>query len=102
LHELSENVIGDKFKKLADLASKLFKLKDIGDDKSLSKECLLSFDTASHMITKAMNLLQYIVDTQGTYLSSLCKLSYLSQRVFLYILYQGLCGQDDGEEQDQE
>mmetsp|Transcript_40856 Transcript_40856/g.29496 ORF Transcript_40856/g.29496 Transcript_40856/m.29496 type:complete len:89 (+) Transcript_40856:327-593(+) len=54
------------------------------------------------MITKAMNLLQYIVDTQGTYLSSLCKLSYLSQRVFLYILYQGLCGQDDGEEQDQE
>jgi midasin (ATPase involved in ribosome maturation) len=49
---------------------------------------------------KAVSLLDFISLSQGTYLASLAKFSYLTQRVFLYLIYQGFCGKDD-QEQDQ-
>jgi len=47
----------------------------------------------------------FIVKTQAEYLTSLCKFSYVSQRIFLYLIYQGFCGEDenkDDKEQDQD
>jgi midasin len=46
-------------------------------------------------------MLDFINRSQGTFLASLTKFSYLTQRVFLYLIYQGFCGKDD-KEQDQE
>jgi len=28
-------------------------------------------------------------------LASLCKFSYITQRIFVYLIYQGFCGQED-------
>jgi len=35
-------------------------------------------------------------------LNSLSKLSYCSQRVFLYLIYQGFCGEEDDSEDEKD
>jgi len=45
-------------------------------------------------------MIDFFVKSQGQFLASLCKFSYLTQRIFLYLIYQGFCGQDDSNQDD--
>ena len=33
---------------------------------------------------------------------NLCKLSYVTQRIFLYLIYQGFCGKDEKETEEEQ
>ena len=41
------------------------------------------------------------MSSQVQYLQSLCKLSYITQRIFLYLIFQGFCGKSEGDEDEQ-
>jgi len=57
---------------------------------------------ARDLVLKVQSVLDFFVRAQSSYLVSLCKFSYLTQRVFLYLIYQGFCGQDDQDQEDEQ
>lgn len=67
----------------------------------LSPRDLVSVHAARDLLKKVQGLLDFAMRAQGSYLASLCKFSYLTQRVFLYLIYQGFCGQVDLDHDDQ-
>lgn len=67
----------------------------------LSARDLDSLSTTRDLLKKVHGLLDFAMRAQGSYLASLCKFSYLTQRVFLYLIYQGFCGQDDQDHDNQ-
>lgn len=87
--------------KISSLSSKLFSLEDQDRNVSLTSSDISSLALSRQLLSKVHSLLDFICRCQGTYLASLCKFSYLTQRVFLYIIYQGFCGKDDQEDQEQ-
>lgn len=50
---------------------------------------------ASQLIMKVVGMMEYARENEETYLKSLAKFSYISQRIFIYLIYEGFCGQDD-------
>ena len=65
------------------------------DDRKSLLETSLTLKHLSAVLTK-------IVDRQSEYLNGLCRLSYLSQRVFIYLIYQGFCGVAEKDDPDVE
>ena len=56
---------------------------------------MASLSTSRRLISKVISLLDFVLQAQGSFLVSLCKFSYLTQRIFLYLIFQGFCGQED-------
>ena len=48
------------------------------------------------------NCLNDSLQRVDTYLTSMFKFGYLSQRVFIHLIYQGFCGQEDKDDPDVE
>lgn len=82
-------------KRILDLGQKVFAMEGLHVDHSLSPQDLTSVETCRDLIQKVHGLLDFSLRAQSQYLASLCKFSYLTQRVFLYLIYQGFCGQED-------
>lgn len=59
----------------------------------------LQYTTA--LLGQLVNCLQRVSECQSAVFNKICKFSYLSQRVFIYLIYRGFCGieaPDDPEE----
>lgn len=39
------------------------------------------------------------MENQYLYMRSLAKFSFISQRVFIYLIFEGFCGEDDKEDE---
>ena len=50
---------------------------------------------------KVACLLGEIVKRYSIFLVSMCKFSYISQRIFIYLIYQGFCGKDDSKTEEE-
>jgi len=90
--------------KLLSLTSKLMTFQDFAPERPLQQADTQQLDLARRLLSKLHSLLTFIIQSQCAYLASLCKFSYVSQRVFVYLIYQGFCGhdeqdQDEGEDQ---
>ena len=44
------------------------------------------------LLRKVKSFLSHLCAVENTYLDSMAKFAYLTQRVFLYLIYQGFCG----------
>jgi midasin (ATPase involved in ribosome maturation) len=42
------------------------------------------------------------MENQYTYLRSITKFSFIIQRIFIYLIFEGFCGEDDKEEDDKQ
>lgn len=81
--------------KIQDVAAQLFELQGLDNEYQLTQCDLDALKTSRQLVTKVLSLLDFFLRAQGAFLASLCKFSYLSQRIFLYLIYQGFCGQED-------
>jgi midasin len=79
------------------LSSDLFKLSDLSPGAVLAASDIHCLDQARLLTLKVEQLLSFFLHAQAEYLTSLCKFSYVTQRIFLYLIYQGFCGKDDKE-----
>lgn len=82
-------------KRILDLARKLFSMEGLDEHHCLSPGDLESIEAARDLVKKVQGVIDFAMRSQGSFLASLCKFSYLTQRIFLYLIYQGFCGQDD-------
>ena len=46
-------------------------------------------------MAKLEALVRYMIENSLVYLRSLTKFSYITQRIFVYLIYEGFCGQDE-------
>ena len=53
-------------------------------------------------MTKLVAFVQFIINSQLAVMHSLSKFSYCTQRVFIYLIYQGFCGEEDEDDDDQD
>ena len=83
--------IGPFCEQVSAVSKNLFLLKDV----SSSDFEVASLDRTNILLNKAVNLIEFTIKAQLSVLNSLSKLSYCSQRVFLYLIYQGFCGEED-------
>ena len=83
-----EIVTGGALTKLQDVSKKLFNLKGITDYGPTGQH----LEYSAKLLIQLCDSLMHSVDLQTEFVQSLCKFSYLSQRVFLYLIYQGFCG----------
>lgn len=93
---LSENVLGQRFEKLLETVNQIYSL--AGNTHASGSS--LKYTTA--LLAQILSCLQKLFDSQSEVLQRMAKFSYLTQRVFLYLIYQGFCGieePDDPEEQ---
>ena len=85
------------------MAFSLFCFKDTTSEGVLSEDLRLKLEETAILLERFQHLYKFIIKSQFTYLSSLCKFSYVSQRIFLYLIYNGFCGKEeappDNEEQ---
>jgi midasin len=51
-------------------------------------------------VLKVEKMLEFFMKAQSSFLASLAKFSYVSQRVFLYLIYQGFCGREEEDRED--
>lgn len=56
---------------------------------------------AQEVLAKLLTFMKFIVESQLAVMHSLSKFSYCSQRVFLYLIYQNFCGEEDEEDDGQ-
>ena len=68
----------------------------------LSAEDVQQLQECRYSLLSLQQLLDFIVSSQVQYLQSLCKLSYITQRIFLYLIFQGFCGKSEGDEDEQQ
>lgn len=52
---------------------------------------------AAALMQRTSNLLEFVVEKEIASLRSMAKFSYVTQRIFIYLIYEGFCGQDDQE-----
>jgi len=83
-----EVTAGTGFSKLTNVTKKLFHLTGV-EESGLTGQQL---DYSARLLIQLSQSLMHSVDLQTEFVQSLCKFSYLSQRVFLYLIYQGFCG----------
>lgn len=89
-------------KKLQAQMSRLLTLQDLDPARPLDPASLSQLHLAHQLLSKLHSLLSFIIRTQCAYLTSLCKFSYISQRIFVYLIYQGYCGQDSQDQDEDE
>jgi len=82
-----------------DLSGELFRLK--GTEGPLCDPDFKTLEQCRQLSERVFNLLGFFLKTQAEFLASMCKFSYVTQRIFLYLIYQGFCGKDEKED-DQE
>lgn len=95
---LSDQADKPLLQKISSLASELFSMSGIPDQERLSSKDLAQLELAAGLLGKVSAILSFVIRQQCCYLASLCKFSYITQRVFLYLIFQGFCGKDDKEE----
>ena len=81
------------------VAEKLFTFHGLGD----ISHCSLVHDALSlgaHLVKRVTGLVKFIMENLYLYLRSLAKFSFISQRIFIYLIYEGFCGEEDKEEED--
>ena len=74
-------------KRIEDLAHKLLSMEDVEPDHHLSEDDIKSISLSRDLVLKVRSFLEFFLRAQSSYLVSLCKFSYLSQRIFLYLFY---------------
>ena len=83
-----------------DLSSELFRLK--GTEGPLCDSDFKTLEQCRQLSERVFNLLGFFLKTQAEFLASMCKFSYVTQRIFLYLIYQGFCGKDEQNDEEQQ
>jgi hypothetical protein len=52
------------------------------------------------LLHKISGLIRFVLENQYLFMRSLAKFSFISQRIFIYLIFEGFCGEDDKEEED--
>lgn len=52
------------------------------------------------LLQKISGLIRFVLENQYLFMRSLAKFSFISQRIFIYLIFEGFCGEDDKEEED--
>jgi hypothetical protein len=68
----------------------------------LNKEDKKIIETSRELADRLRGAIRFILQSHAHYLMNMCKFSYASQRVFLYLIYQGFCGQDEKETEEEQ
>ena len=89
-------MVGKHIPDLEKLASKIFTFRGVSS--VLSQEVAVDLEFASHLVQRVSGLLRFIMENSYIYLRSLAKLAFISQRIFIYLIFEGFCGEDDKEE----
>jgi hypothetical protein len=80
------------------VADKLFAFHGFEDiSHSLMHE---SLSLGANLIKRVAGLVKFIMENLYLYLRSLAKFSFISQRIFIYLIYEGFCGEEDKEEEE--
>jgi len=74
-------------KRIEDLAHKLLSMEDVEATHHLSEDDIKSISLTRDLVLKVRSFLEFFLRAQSSYLVSLCKFSYLTQRIFLYLIY---------------
>lgn len=83
------------------LSEKIFTFKGIREPlSSQDKTVTDALCLAAHLFARVTGLVQFVLENQYLYMRSLAKFSFISQRIFIYLIFEGFCGQDDKEEED--
>lgn len=83
------------------IAQKIFTMKGV---KNLirSAEVQSEMKLASQLLQSVMGLVNFILENQYLYLRSLAKFSFITQRIFIYLIFEGFCGEDDKDEEEKQ
>jgi hypothetical protein len=85
--KLMDKLKGPSLDNVSTLSQKLFSLEGHAPESILTSQDLSHLTESRDLLQKVCHFLDYISVTQATYLASVCKFSYLTQRVFLYLIY---------------
>ena len=72
---------------ITSLIKKVVQMDGLPQDTQLSEQDVNSIIQTKALSSKVQSLLSFILQTQATYLASLCKFSYITQRIFVYLIY---------------
>lgn len=89
-------MVGKHVPELEKLASKIFSFRGVSS--VWSQEVAEDLELASHLVQRVSGLLRFIMENSYIYLRSLAKFAFISQRIFIYLIFEGFCGEDDKEE----
>jgi hypothetical protein len=93
-----EQAVGKYGAEIALKAQKIFRYVCLneGVSSALVKEQL---QIAAEFLQRITGLVKFIIENQYLYMRSLAKFSFISQRVFIYLIFEGFCGEDDKEDE---
>ena len=93
-----EQAVGKYGAEIALKAQKIFRYVCLneGISSALVKEQL---QIAAEFLQRITGLVKFIIENQYLYMRSLAKFSFISQRVFIYLIFEGFCGEDDKEDE---
>ena len=85
------------------LSEKIFSFRGIkeplsSDDSSVRQSLML----AKELVSKVSGLAHFVMENHYTFLRSLAKFSFISQRIFIYLIFEGFCGLEDKDEDDKQ
>jgi hypothetical protein len=95
-NNLNKKVFEPIVPKIVEQANKLFSLQGVTD----SAYDIESIERTAQVLQKLSSFMEYVISAQMQVLMTLSKFSYCTQRVFIYLIYQGFCGEE--EEDDKE
>lgn len=78
------------------LSKKIFNFRGINTVRGNEIQDDLSL--AAHLIQRVAGLARFIMENSYIFLRSLAKFAFISQRIFIYLIFEGFCGEDDKEE----
>ena len=94
------NLLADpKTDKLILRTKQVFALKGVTEPESSTRA---SIENTQEVLEQLISCLRDSVSRIDAFLQSMIKLGYLSQRVFIHLIYQGFCGQEDEDDPDVE
>jgi hypothetical protein len=99
-HEFTEKVqkevIAKHLPDIEALSKKIFNFKGINTVRGNEVQDHLSL--AANLIQRVAGLSRFIMENSYIFLRSLAKFAFISQRIFIYLIFEGFCGVDDKEE----
>lgn len=95
---LLNDVFGSHLASLTESVNSIFELK-YGPDCSANGQQLIH---TTALLVQLISCLEGVIERQMQVVQSMSKFSYLTQRVFLYLIYQGFCGVEEPDDPEEE
>ena len=94
---MQSEVIAKHLPGLESLSRKIVTFKGVKEEVRAS-EVAEDLKLASHLVQRVSGLVRFILENCYIYLRSLAKFAFITQRIFIYLIFEGFCGEDDKEE----